>query len=66
MEQSPNPLNSAWLRMQGAAVVFILTSLPHQHMGERVPTQGQTAHMHEYSLQANCKIPCLIQVEVHF
>lgn len=24
MEQSPNPLNSAWLRMQGAAVVFYI------------------------------------------
>lgn len=43
MEQSPNPLNSAWLRMQGAAVVFIFTSLQHQHMGpawarEKEPT----------------------------
>lgn len=46
MEQSPNPLNSAWLRMQGAAVVFLYL-LQHQHMGAEYTAGGCGGGVHE-------------------
>ena len=50
MLQSPNPLNSAWLRMQGAAVVFILTSLLHQRAGGACAyARTNSPYTHEYN-----------------
>lgn len=48
MWQSPNPLNTAGLRMQELLLLFLSVLLFHATtLLEHVPMQGQTAHMRE-------------------